>query len=94
MTKHLCTKLFNPGVSSKSIGNATAKIFLKTVYFQPWDNSLEKVPFCSNMTVLQYMHKASYIQTWFEGFGVEELDWPALSPALNFVECVWNDYWL
>jgi hypothetical protein len=32
------------------------------------------------------MHKERFIQKWFVEIGVEEIDWPALSPDLNPIE--------
>ena len=32
------------------------------------------------------MHKVRYIQKWFVGISVEELDWPAQSPDLKSID--------
>lgn len=35
------------------------------------------------------VHKAKSIKTWFEELGVEELEWPAKSPAINPTGPIW-----
>lgn len=68
-------KSLNLGVSNER----HIKTFWTSVHFQSCGNSLPKALRCSCMAV----HRARYIITSFDGFGLEEFELPAQSPDLN-----------